>query len=239
MDSLQTPPKAVIFDLGDVLFAWSPNTTTTIPARKLREILSTPLWHSYERGEITRNACYELSARLLSLQASEIAYAFVQARASLQSNHTIVSILRELKKDPTIQVYAMSNVGKEDFEELATKLDWSLFDQVFTSAAAGSRKPEPGFYRYVLGRIGLAGNQVVFVDDKEENVLAARALGIRGVVFGEATVHTLREMCDTPISKGWRYLIRNAKQCNSITDSGIAFADNFAKLLIADSLHDP
>ena len=239
MDSLQRRPRAVIFDLGDVLFAWSPNTTTTIPARKLREILSTPVWHSYERGEITRDTCYELSARDLSLQACDIANAFVQARASLQCNHTIVSLLRELKNDRTIQVYAMSNVGKEDFEELARKMDWSLFDQVFTSAAAGLRKPELGFYNHVLDCIGLAGNQVIFIDDKEENVLAARKLNIYGVVFGEATVHMLREICDTPISRGWGYLFRNAKQCDSITDSGIAFADNFAKLLIADSLHTP
>lgn len=238
MDFLQPPPRGIIFDLGDVLFTWSANTTTTIPARKLREILSTPVWCSYERGEITRDACYELSARQFSLSASEIAEAFAQARESLQPDHAIVSFLHELKKDPTIQVYAMSNIGKEDFEELATKTDWHLFDRVFTSAAAGMRKPELGFYRHVLDHINLAGNQVVFIDDKEENVNAARAAGIRGLVFGNSTIHILHELLDSPVGKGWRYLFQNAKQCDSITDSGIVFADNFAKLLIVDTLQD-
>lgn len=234
----QTPPRGVIFDLGDVLFKWSANTTTTIPARKLREVLSTPLWHSYERGEITRDSCYELSALQFSLGASEIAEAFVQARKSLQPDHAIVSFIRGLRKDPGIRVYAMSNVGKEDFDELATKLDWSLFDRVFTSAAAGMRKPDLGFYRHVLDHVGLAGDQVAFIDDKEENVRAARELCIRGIVFEESTLETLREIFETPISKGWRYLFQNAKKCDSVTNGGIAFADNFAKLLIVDSLQD-
>lgn len=238
MSALQPPPRGVIFDLGDVLFKWSANTTTTIPARKLRDILSTPIWNSYERGEITRDACYELSARKFSLPASEIAEAFAQARESLCSDHAITTFLHELRKDPAIQVYAMSNVGKEDFEELATKMDWSLFDRVFTSAAAGMRKPELEFYRHVLDDIGLTGNQVIFIDDKEENVNAARAVGIGGYIFGKSTVGTLHEIFNSPVGKGWRYLYQNAKLCESITDSGVTFADNFAKLLILDALQD-
>lgn len=61
-----------------------------------------------------RDAYYELSARKFSLLVSEIAEAFVQARESLQPDNAIVSFIQELKKDPAIQVYAMSNVGKED-----------------------------------------------------------------------------------------------------------------------------
>ncbi|TGO17743.1 hypothetical protein BTUL_0015g00790 [Botrytis tulipae] len=238
MKFLQAPPRAVIFDLGDVLFKWSANTTTTISPRKLKEILLTPVWYSYERGEITRDVCYELSSRQFSIPASEIAEAFAQARESLEPDEAIVAFLRKLRKDPGVRVYAMSNVGKEDFEELATNLDWLLFDQVFTSAAAGMRKPELGFYRYVLGQIGLRGNDVAFIDDKEENVHASQELGIRGYVFEESTLQTLTELFDSPVSKGWRYLFQNGNECDSITVSGITFADNFAKLLIMDALQD-
>ncbi|KAI5862500.1 Haloacid dehalogenase-like hydrolase-domain-containing protein [Durotheca rogersii] len=234
----QNRPRAVVFDLGDVLFSWSAKTTTTIPARKLREILSTPIWYSYDRGEITRDACYELSAQKFSLSAVEIAEAFSQARESLQPDAAIVSFLQELKKDPTVKVYAMSNIGKEDFEELTTKIEWTLFDRVFTSAAAGKRKPELGFYRDVLDHIGLTGSQVLFIDDKGENVHAAQSLGIRAFVFGESTIHRLHRIFDSAVGKGWGYLFQNAKHCDSVTDSGVSFKDNFAKLLIADSLQD-
>lgn len=230
------PPRAVIFDLGDVLFTWSARTTSTIPASELRQILSTPIWHAYDRGEITRDACYELSARKFGLQASEVAEAFAQARKSCQPDTSVVALIRDLSENPATQVYAMSNIGKEDFEELATRMDWTLFDQIFTSAAAGMRKPELAFYRHVLDHIGLRGDQVVFIDDKKENVQAARALGIRGQTFGQSTILTLRTMMMNPISRGWQYLFQNAGRLNSVTNSGVDFEDNFAKLLIADTL---
>lgn len=238
MESLQAPPRAVIFDLGDVLFTWSATTTTTIPARKLRDILSTPIWDSYERGEITRDVCYELSAQKFSIKPSEISEALSQARESLQSNDAIIQLLRELKKDPSVQLYAMSNIGKEDFEDLESIMDWSLFDRIFTSAAAGTRKPEMSFYRYVLNQINLDGNQVIFIDDKEENVHAASELGIRGFVFEESTVEHLHKILNGPLGKGWRYLFQNASYCETVTSSGVSFADNFAKLLILDVLGD-
>jgi HAD superfamily hydrolase (TIGR01509 family) len=238
MDSSQTPPRGIIFDLGDVLFKWTAETKTTIPSQKLRSILSTPIWHSYERGEISRENCYQLSAQQFALPVSEIAEAFAQARASLQPDDTIVSFLREAKEDSSIRVYAMSNVGQEDFEQLAANMDWTLFDRVFTSASAGMRKPESGFYQFVLDNIPLAGNHLVFVDDKKENVLAAEALGIRGFVFKDSVVDELRQIFFSPIAKGWRYLLENAKCCDSITKSGITFGDNFAKLLILDALRD-
>ncbi|APA11940.1 hypothetical protein sscle_08g067100 [Sclerotinia sclerotiorum 1980 UF-70] len=227
MDFQQAPPRGIIFDLRDVLFKWSAKTTTTISPRTLREIFKTPVWNSHE-----------LSSNHFSIPVTMIAEAFAQACKSLKSDRKIVSFLHELKKDSAIQAYAMSNVGKEDFEDLATKMDLLLFDRVFTSAAVGMRKPELGFYNHVLEQICLNGSQVVFVDDKEDNVNAARQLGIRGYVFGESTIHMLSEIFDSPVSKGSRYLFQNAKHCDSITMSGVTFADNFAKLLILDSLQD-
>jgi HAD superfamily hydrolase (TIGR01509 family) len=238
MDCVQPPPRAVIFDLGDVLFAWSAKTTTTIPSRKLRDILSTAIWSSYDRGEITRDTCYELSGLEFSLSASEIAEAFAQARKSIHTNPGLIDLIHTLKQDSAVNVYAMSNIGREDFEGLSEILDWSLFDRVFTSAAAGMRKPELRFYHYVLDQIGLAGSQVIFIDDKEENVNAAREVDIRSLVSSESTVVKLRQMFESPAARGWRWLFRNAKRCNSVTDNGVSFADNFAKLLILDTLLD-
>ncbi|KAM0317652.1 hypothetical protein ACHAO8_002203 [Botrytis cinerea] len=241
MDFLYVPPRAIVFDLDDVLFKWSvaiDATTTKVSPRYLEMIRSTPIWYSYERGEITQNVCYELSAEKFSLSASDIAEAFAQARACLQSDHVIVAFIRKLKIDPAVQVYAMCNFGKEDFDELATKMDWKLFDGVFPSAEAGMRKPELGFYRNVLDRIDLAGSQVLFIDGKKENVDTARALGIRRFVFGNSTIGSLSQTFHSPIGKGWRWLYQNANKCDSFTTNQVTFADNLAKLLIMETLQD-
>ena len=239
----QTPPKGVIFDLGDVLFTWSPDTTTTIPAKMMRSIISSVIWMEYECGRIEQDACYQQVAERFSVPAAEVAEAFSQAQDSLRPNSTMISFIHKLKEASwgAVKVYAMSNVSKEDYAVLSTKLaDWSVFNQVFTSGHSGMRKPDLSFYRHVLEEIKLAPEEVVFIDDRTENVLAAKSLGINGIVFEDnSTVsRTLTGIFDGPIAKGYHYLHRNAKHFDSITDSGVVVPDNYAQLLILDATQD-
>ena len=103
-------------------------------------------------------------------------------------DHAMVAFIRSLKQNyGGIKVYAMSNISREDFAALSTALDWSLFDQVFTSGHVGMRKPDHGFYRHVLQRTELAPVETIFVDDKQENVAAAKSLGMNSIIFDNAT----------------------------------------------------
>ena len=44
-------------------------------------------------------------------------------------------------------------------------------------------KPDAGIYRYLLETYGLIPEESLFIDDRPENIEAARELGIKGVVF--------------------------------------------------------
>ena len=239
----RTTPKAVIFDLGDVLFTWSPTTTTTIPPKLMHNMLSSAIWNDYDCGRIEEATCYHQIAQKFSIPAPEVAEAFSQARDSLQPNKVMVSFIHDLRKisQTKIEIYAMSNISKEDFAILTTKMaDWSIFDRVFTSGHAGMRKPDLGFYHHVLRDINKTPEEVIFIDDKEENVLAAESLGIKGVIFNDTltVLRTLRSIFDDPVERGYHYLQRNAGQFNSITSSGVQVPDNFAQLLILEATQD-
>ena len=236
-------PKGIIFDLGDVLFTWSPNTSTIIPARMLKSILSSSIWRQYECGFLNQNTCYHHIAQHFTISASEIAEAFSQARDSLQPNPTLVSFIRDLKEQSqgTIKTFAMSNVSREDYAILSTKMtDWSIFDQVFTSGHVGKRKPDLEFYRHVLQKINMAPEETLFLDDKVENVLAARSLGITGIVFdqNDTAVHALTTALRDPVGRAFQYLRRHAQRFDSITDTDIDVPDNSAQLLILDAMQD-
>ncbi|CAI6334380.1 unnamed protein product [Periconia digitata] len=230
--------KGIIFDLGDVFLKWSPNTKTSISPEVLKKILDSPIWHQYERGDISRTSCYRKVSHEFGLEASQVAEAFSQARASVQPDQEVVSFLEDLKISSYIRLFAMSNVGKEDFADVEKKTDLSLFDLVFTSAAARARKPDLKFYHQVLEKIGLAPEHVLFIDDREENVSAARKVGLNGFVFDGNTVQRLQEILDDPVTRGFDYLSRNRGRFRSITDSGISIDDNFAKLLILEATED-
>ncbi|GAA5512195.1 phosphoglycolate phosphatase [Deinococcus carri] len=72
-----------------------------------------------------------------------------------------------------------------------------LVDVAVATCTAGVHKPEAGAFQYALERLGLPAGAVLFVDDKPENVEAARALGMvaaRIDLGGQApdAIHDLR-----------------------------------------------
>ena len=233
------PIDAIIFDLGDVLFQWSPNTNTGITPKLLRSILSSTVCSDYECGRLSRESCYNLVAQEFALDSAQVANAFSEALQSLRPDDSVVSFLQKLREDGVTRVYAMSNIGREDFAAVEEKMDWGVFDGVFISGETGMRKPDPRFFQYVLEEIHIPPERIVFVDDKTENVLAAEALGVRGILFDDSTVRHLEEYREDPIWRGLAYLRKHARCLNSITNTEFPVYDNFAQLLLLEATQEP
>ncbi|KAL1662218.1 HAD-like domain-containing protein [Schizophyllum commune] len=236
-----TAIDALIFDLGDVLFTWNAPPSTAVPPKTLHAILDTPSWHDYERGRLTEREAYAAAASELGLDAADVAAAFQGARDSLTSRQSMVTLIRDLKRDGR-RVYAMSNISAPDWEVLRTKsTDWDIFDRVFTSAAAGERKPDLAFFKHLISQTGVDPTRVAFVDDKFDNVLAARSFGMQGVVYDDFTnvERTLHNLCGDPVARAFTYMRANAGRHLSFTSTGHVIHENFAQLLILEALGDP
>ncbi|TRM57278.1 HAD-like domain-containing protein [Schizophyllum amplum] len=238
---IPTKIDALIFDLGDVLFTWNAPTTTVVPPKTLHAILHTPTWFDYERGRLTEDEIYRKAASEFDLSAQDVAVAFQGARDSLCSRPFMVNLIRDLKRDGR-KVYAMSNISAPDWAVLRTKsADWDIFDAVFTSAEAGERKPSLAFFRHVIARTGVDPTRTVFVDDKFDNVLAARSFGMKGVVYDEfsSVERVLRNVCGDPVARGFTFMHEHAGRHVSFTSTGHEIQENFAQLLILEALGDP
>jgi putative hydrolase of the HAD superfamily len=67
------------------------------------------------------------------------------------------------------------------------------FDVVVASCEVGRCKPDPEIYRICLERLGLAADAALFVDDRIENIRAARDIGLHTQHFlGDSSVSDLR-----------------------------------------------
>ena len=67
------------------------------------------------------------------------------------------------------------------------------FDVVVASCEVGRCKPDPEIYRICLERLGLAADATLFVDDRMENLQAARDIGMHTQHFlGDSSVSDLR-----------------------------------------------
>ena len=83
-----------------------------------------------------------------------------------------------------IRLGLLSNIP----EELAVRYErdqpWlGLFDALGFSCRIGAVKPEPASFQWAARALGVVPDQVLFVDDRAENVAAAQALGMRGHHF--------------------------------------------------------
>jgi putative hydrolase of the HAD superfamily len=69
-------------------------------------------------------------------------------------------------------------------------LDPTWFSALLCSAAIGVYKPDPAAYLAAAAALGLDPAACAFVDDLPENVAAACATGMRGILLDRARAHT-------------------------------------------------
>ena len=82
------------------------------------------------------------------------------------------------------KIYALSNWDKESFTLLQNKFPslFKLFDGIIISGEWNNIKPSPDIYTLLINRYNLETEKCWFIDDQKENVAAACALGIRGIL---------------------------------------------------------
>ncbi len=83
-------------------------------------------------------------------------------------------------------VYLLSNIGDLHWQHLVARHQVDRIGHgALTSFAAGVMKPDAGIYAEAERRFALAPASTVFIDDRAENIEAARARGWHGIVHRE------------------------------------------------------
>ncbi len=92
--------------------------------------------------------------------------------------------IRAMKK-AGYKVYLLSNYSKELYQQTReVQLDFEKeVDGAVFSYQVGAIKPEKEIYQALLDRYNLKGEECVFIDDRQENLEAAEAFGMKGVLF--------------------------------------------------------
>lgn len=91
--------------------------------------------------------------------------------------------LQELR-DKGLKVYILSNYGKQAFEVNSKKYDFlELADGMVISYQVGMVKPDPRIYKTLLERYDIDPARAVFIDDRQNNVEGAGAVGLKAILF--------------------------------------------------------
>lgn len=107
-------------------------------------------------------------------------------RSWLSINPGTIEVIADLKAGGT-RLALLSNAGADFGSYLRFGPLRDYFETFFISGELELIKPDPAIFTHALGVLGVAADEAVFVDNREENVRSAQALGITGHVFTSAT----------------------------------------------------
>jgi HAD superfamily hydrolase (TIGR01509 family) len=178
-----------VFDFGGVVIKWKNNNPIYdyvadrygIPQAEMRRVfeLSLPRLETGDvpMREFLEEALGEFGKRLMRGDSPDRLWTLPFERLTKLRAGT-VELVESLRRRGYL-VYLFSNTSPPHARLLRRKGWDRLFDGFLSSCELRSMKPSATAFERALAEIGAAPSDVVFVDDKEENVKGARDFGIR------------------------------------------------------------
>ena len=179
--------RNIIFDLGRVLINWDPESfidsifgDNKQKAMFILGLLNTKEWADWDRGILDQS---EILAILSSDEAKKHWEYFIgQIPKYLVPIPEGVDLFNQVC-DKGYNVYLLSNYSKSFYEQTAATYDFlKRVNGAVISYQVNRVKPEPEIYQILLSRFGLKAEESLFIDDREENIQAGKALNIDGIV---------------------------------------------------------
>ena len=196
--------KNILFDMGNVLVTYNPEWVIrhyTEDEELIREVknivFNSQEWFLLDAGLIEEEkAERNWMERLSSDKARELAHLSFQ-NWHLYNMKTIpgtAEIIRAVKENGK-EIYLLSNASLRllsIYKEVIPAVE--CFSGIFYSAAHKCVKPQDIIYERFLKEYSLNPADCFFIDDLEENISAAKAVGISGAVMKSRTAKETAEI---------------------------------------------
>ena len=177
-----------LFDLGGVFFDWDPNhfyknVFENIEEREffLAEVCNDQWNVQQDAGRSIAEAELELIPKFPHYE-KEIKMYYKNHRKMIRGVfEESVDILKKLK-DKNYDCYVLSNWSAETFAGMTDDYPFlKLFDGLLISGEDKLIKPDHAIYQLARDRFNLNPEETVFIDDKRENIEAAKGLDFKTI----------------------------------------------------------
>ena len=190
---MNQPIQQVMFDLGVVLLhlEYEPARAACLarcdPARVagtgdfLRLLGRSPVVDAYERGELSARAFYEHFVAHTGFSGSLDDFTDIW-RGIFRENTPMLDLGHRVAAH--YPVYFMTNASDLHVPWVFDRYPrLRFFRDVACSCYLGAAKPHEDFYARALKQFGVAAETSLFIDDRPENVEAARRMGFHCVLY--------------------------------------------------------
>jgi glucose-1-phosphatase len=192
-----------IFDLGKVLVDFD----YSIAARKVAArsakapedlhafLGSSPLLVDYESGRLTRQTFYEAIRDAIGFRGDLVEFGsyFADIFAEMPE---MISLQADLRRRG-FKTYVFSNTNDLAIEHVRRNFPFfTNFDGYIYSYEVGAMKPLPKIYEAMEAMCGRRGADLIYIDDRAENIAAGAARGWRAILHEtpEKTRQALRKI---------------------------------------------
>lgn len=142
--------------------------------------------HAYDRGTHTGEEFWRLVAghsgiTLTEEQVTQLLAADLDLWGDL--NQPMMNWVWQLQS-AGVRTGILSNMGDAMADGLLAKYEWlGKFDHKLWSYTVKLAKPEPEIYQHAVVGLGTPADGILFIDDKQENIAAARQAGLQGIIY--------------------------------------------------------
>ncbi|MEO6760948.1 MAG: HAD-IA family hydrolase [Candidatus Saccharimonadales bacterium] len=169
--------KAVIFDCFGVLVSDALSVMVDVlPVQGRQRVID--LMHASHHGLGSSIDSSKQIAALLGMTVPEYSQAIQDDEVK---NEQLMNYIGQLKKQYKMAI--LSNISVGGITRRFTTKELEVFDTVVASGEVGYAKPEPEIYEIAATRLGVRFDECVFTDDREEYCEAARAIGMRAILY--------------------------------------------------------
>ncbi|MFE6257079.1 HAD family hydrolase [Agromyces sp. NPDC057865] len=187
-------PHVVVFDYGEVI-SREPTEADRSALVARAGVDAEPFWTAYwahreplDQGTLSIADYWGAVASDLGVEWDAVDVHELWAldhRGWLSVDPGTLRVLHALADGGT-RMALLSNAGADFSGWLRSGSFAPLFERVFVSGELGLVKPNADIYEHVIAELGITPAELLFVDNKSENVEGARAVGGDGHVFTDA-----------------------------------------------------
>jgi len=186
--------KAVISDLGKVIIFFDnhiffkkieKHSSLSVDEMADRMTENSAIIRKFDTGMLDPEEFYGQAVELLQVRISREDF-FEIYNDIFTLNSPVLEIIKKLKF--LYRLILLSNTDEMRFGFIKTRFpEVLIFDDYVVSYEQGVMKPDRRIYKAALMRAQTREDECVFIDDREENILVADALGIKTIHFTPET----------------------------------------------------
>ena len=185
--------RNIILDFGKVLIDWDPRNLFRKVFESEEEMefflanVCTQEWNDLQDSDRTyAEGIAELVPKFPQYER-EINIYFDRWLEMLGEESPAMALFKKVLRAEGYRIYGLSNWSAETFPRVEEQYTFMKdLDGMVISGYEGVRKPDERIYRILLERYNLRPEESVFFDDNINNIIAARELGIHGILFKDA-----------------------------------------------------